>query len=269
MKRSSRAPWLAVALGFVLPGLGHACSRQFGRGFVFTVFGWGAVWMTVFLAVGPVGAPFNLVLATPWVPVFCLHMSRDAFRVARLAPPGAESGKPWWLVCLAAVGLLLPWIALTEASAYYTPSMRTTTIPGHAMSPTFMDGDRVFLNLSAYGDRMPEPGDIVFFENPTARKRLLVKRCIAIGGQMVAIENGVVHVDGVRFEEPEGVVLMRENFGPEVVPAGHFFVLGDNRLRSADSRRWGAVPLDHLRGKAARELSWSEAAAVATAFLST
>ena len=51
------------------------------------------------------------------------------------------------------------------------------------MSPTFVDGDRVFLNLSAYRDRMPEPGDIVFFEDPAARERLLVKRCIAIGGQ--------------------------------------------------------------------------------------
>lgn len=85
---------------------------------------------------------------------------------------------------------------------------------------------------------------------------------------MVEIQNGVVHVDGVRFEEPEGVVLMVEDFGPEVVPAEHFFVLGDNCIASADSRQWGAVPLNHLRGRVARELSWSEAAAVAAAFLS-
>ena len=61
---------------------------------------------------------------------------------------------------------------------------------------------------------------------------------------------------------------MREDFGPEVVPARHFFVMGDNRSEAVDSRLLGPVPLDHLRGKVVRELPWREAAAAWVPFLS-
>ena len=102
---------------------------------------------------------------------------------------------------------------------------------------------------------------VVAFEYPADRDQLFLQRCIAIGGQTVKIEDGVVYVDGIPFDEPEGVLPMPEDFGPEVVPDGHFFVMGDNRPGAFDSRTWGTVALDHLRGRVVRELSWREAAA--------
>ena len=254
MKRGLLVRWLGVVLGLVLPGLGHACYRRFGKGLLFAVLGWGAVSLTLVL-VATVGSPWGLALAAPWIPFVLLYMSWDAFRTVRPASPDERNEKAWWLVCMAAVGLLLATAALYEASIYYSP-LRMGRVEGRSMSRTLEAGERVVLDMFAYDGGMPAPGDIVAFEYPEDRKRVFLQRCIAIGGQTVIIEDGVVHVDGVRFDEPEGVLRMREDFGPAVVRDGHFFVLGDNRLAASDSRRWGTVPLDHLQGRVVNVLRW-------------
>ena len=132
--------------------------------------------------------------------------------------------------------------------------MKRLVVVGEAMAPTLVAGEHVLLHVSAYDGRLPEPGDVVYFQYPINRDMSFVQRCIATEGQIVTIENGVVYVDGIRFDEPEGVQPVPENFGPEVVPDGHFFVLGDNRRVSADSRSFGPVPRDHLLGKAVQKL---------------
>ena len=197
METSSRAGWFAVMLGILLPGLGHVYIRQFGKGFVLNILGWGATSLTFLMVRDTAIAPVNLVLAAPWIPGFYFYMSRDAYLAAR---------------------------------------------------------QNFLLHASAYDGRLPEPGDVVYFQYPINRDMSFVQRCIATEGQIVTIENGVVYVDGIRFDEPEGVQPVPENFGPEVVPDGHFFVLGDNRRVSADSRSFGPVPRGHLLGKAVQKL---------------
>ncbi len=128
------------------------------------------------------------------------------------------------------------------------------------MERTLLDGDRVLVDTQAYGNRMPAPGDIVVLEYPADREKSFLQRCIAIAGQTVAVEDGVVYVDGIRFDEPEGAhALPGQDFGPEVVPDGHFFAMGDHRLISSDSRTWGTVPLDHLWGKVVQILIATDA----------
>ena len=112
--------------------------------------------------------------------------------------------------------------------------------------------------MSARADRMPNPGAIVYFDHPADDGRRFLQRCLAIGGQTVSIDNGVVYVDGKPFDEPPGVQRTFVDFGPVVVPDGHFFVMGDNRDRASDSRRWGPVPVEYLRGRVVEELSWTE-----------
>ena len=138
-------------------------------------------------------------------------------------------------------------------SSYYI-SLTYSVVVGEAMAPALVDGERILLDLHAYDDRLPDPGDIVAFEFPGNRERLFVQRCIAIEGQIVTIENGVVYVDGIRFDEPEGVQPSSESLDPQVVPDGHVFVMGDNRRNSSDSRHWGPVPRDHVLGKAVQKL---------------
>lgn len=117
------------------------------------------------------------------------------------------------------------------------------------------------------------PGDIVVFRFPLDPDLSYIKRCVATPGQTIEIRDKVVYVDGKVFPNPpksqftspftyprdyveEPIVPKniemrnRDNFGPLTVPAGHLFVMGDNRDNSADSRYWGFLPVDKVLGKA-------------------
>jgi signal peptidase I len=142
-------------------------------------------------------------------------------------------------------------------------------IPSNSMYPTLKPGDRIFVNKFLYGARIPltnvrlpdvrQPriGDIVVFTSPVERKKYLVKRFIAHGGQSVQITDGELFVDGKRVEEPPLRSIFYYNRGEygesekvTNVPEGYFYVLGDNSANSMDSRYWGFVPDRNLVGKA-------------------
>ena len=94
------------------------------------------------------------------------------------------------------------------------------------------------------------------FRYPVDPRQDFIKRCVAVGGQTVSIRDKVVYVDGVRQDEPFAVhddprmLPGRDNFGPYVVPPGHLFMMGDNRDNSSDSRFWGPLPANLIKGKA-------------------
>jgi len=158
-------------------------------------------------------------------------------------------------------------------------------IPTGSMEDTLLVGDFLFVNKMVYGSeidigfggnrliyyrfpaiRDPKPGDIIVFRYPDDPARDFIKRCVAVGGQVVELREKVLYVDGRAREEPYAVhkdprVLPREtsrrdNFGPYVVPQGHLFMMGDNRDNSHDSRFWNALPRSLVKGKA-MFLYWS------------
>ena len=109
--------------------------------------------------------------------------------------------------------------------------------------------------------REPQPGDIVIFRSPQDEGRDLIKRCVAVGGQQVEIVNKVLYVDGEPMQDPPLAkytdpayypqeLNSRDNFGPYIVPEDHFFMMGDNRDNSSDSRYIRAVPKRLIKGKA-------------------
>ncbi|MGB2631235.1 MAG: signal peptidase I [Candidatus Omnitrophota bacterium] len=151
-------------------------------------------------------------------------------------------------------------------------------IPSNSMYPTLKPGDRIFVSKFIYGAKIPftnirlpevrEPmfGDIVVFLSPEEKKKYLVKRYIASGGDRVQIKDGSVYVNGeekvvlVEDENASGgetykraFYFGRDKYGIEGkiihVPEGHFYVLGDNSANSRDSRYWGFVPGKNLVGK--------------------
>lgn len=115
---------------------------------------------------------------------------------------------------------------------------RTTTVSGDSMNPNYLNGDRLIVSGLGY---RPAGGDVVVFSPNEAGEDNLIKRIIAIEGQTVDIDfaRGVVWVDGVALDEPyaaEPTYVGEGTAFPATVPAGHVFVLGDNRNHSRDSR---------------------------------
>ncbi len=125
-------------------------------------------------------------------------------------------------------------------------------IPTESMVPTLEVGDRVFVNKFVYRYFEPERGDIVVFDSLAGDGQTLIKRVVGLPGDTVEVQDNLLLVNGEPQEEP----YLNEEFpsvgsyGPTEVPQGHVFVMGDNRGNSGDSRVFGPVPLDYVKGEA-------------------
>ena len=148
-------------------------------------------------------------------------------------------------------------------------------IPSGSMENTLLVGDFLLANKFIYGARIPlidirlqawrspDPGDIVIFQYPRDPSRDFIKRIVAGPGQKVEIKDKILYVDDKRATDPskskyiDSVILKRrsvantrDNYGPKIVPEDCYFVMGDNRDSSEDSRYWGFLKRDLIRGKA-------------------
>jgi len=145
-------------------------------------------------------------------------------------------------------------------------------IPSESMCDTLLVGDFLFVNKFELGAkipfthvrlpglRAPRRGDVIVFQFPPDPSKDFIKRCIATPGQTLEMRHKDVWVDGQKLvepyikhirddEEPEGY-SPRDNYKPPTVPPGELFMMGDNRDNSYDSRFWGTVKMDYVKGRA-------------------
>lgn len=163
-------------------------------------------------------------------------------------------------------------IAVVLALFIRTFVVQAFKIPSGSMKPTLLIGDHILVNKFIYGIKIPfwektivpikrpKRGDIVVFKFPEDPSKDFIKRVIGLPGDIVEIRNKKVYINRKRFEDPYGFfnepltreagMALRDNVGPVTVPADSLFVMGDNRDHSYDSRFWGFVDLDALKGKA-------------------
>ncbi|MFA6470946.1 MAG: signal peptidase I [Candidatus Latescibacterota bacterium] len=167
--------------------------------------------------------------------------------------------------------ILIAVILVTVIKMFFFQNFK---IPSSSMEDTLLIGDYLFAVKFLYGThvpfthkiiwkiRDPRPGDIIVFRS-VEEKKDLIKRCIAVSGQIVEIRNAQVYVNNVlqplpkhaKITDsqiiPEGTEMgQRDNIRPFRVPEGKLFMMGDNRDNSYDSRFWGFLPLENVKGKA-------------------
>ncbi|MEA2013719.1 MAG: signal peptidase I [Thermodesulfobacteriota bacterium] len=163
-------------------------------------------------------------------------------------------------------------IAILIALFIRTFVVQAFKIPSGSMKPTLLIGDHLLVNKFIYGVKIPfvrktvipfkspEREDIVVFIYPMDRSKDFIKRVVGVAGDTIEIQNKKIYLNGTPCNDGHGLytdsvlfpasVQPRDNFGPVTVPAGHIFVMGDNRDQSYDSRFWGFVDLKDVLGKA-------------------
>jgi len=171
-------------------------------------------------------------------------------------------------------------VAVVLALFIRTFAVQAFKIPTGSMIPNLLIGDHLLVNKLVYspsfgpledavlGKKQIKRGHVVVFKFPEDPSRDFIKRVIGLPGEKVEIRDKKVYVDGepleesayahyidapLRHDDPEYGFRgegQRDNWGPEVVPAGQLFVMGDNRDNSRDSRYWGYLPIDQVKGRA-------------------
>jgi len=177
-----------------------------------------------------------------------------------VCPPSEspDPGPPW----LNRLGVeLVAWVRTLASAAVYATLIVTfvfqvARVDGVSMAPTLQNQDRLIVNKLAYRFDDPQVGDIVMLLYPLDPNKSYVKRIVAREGDHLRIRDGRVFRNEVPLDDSFVPPDYRghDDWGPEVVPEGSYFVMGDHRTQSSDSRHWRYVPKKYIVGKV--QLRW-------------
>jgi signal peptidase I len=195
-----------------------------------------------------------------------------AARVKRRAPRAETSPKA--PVARSGLREMFESICVAVILAFFVRTfvVQAFKIPSGSMEPNLLIGDHLLVNkfvsaptlTSIESTLLPietiQRGDIIVFKHPRMPERDLIKRTIGLPGETIELRERKVLVNGKPLDEPYAHFIFnaadvptgdpRRNFGPVTVPAEHYFMMGDNRDNSEDSRFWGFLPREHVKGKA-------------------
>jgi signal peptidase I len=202
----------------------------------------------------PMIAPEPLVTAEP-IPALAGALSSPAPGEVRLPieAPSIGIGR--------VVEEVVAWLKTLASAAVYatlivTFGFQVARVEGQSMAPTLADQDRLIVNKLAYRIDEPKVGDIVMLYYPLNPEKSFVKRVIAAEGDQVRVVDGRVYRNDVPMDDSFVPTEYRghDDWGPQVVPEGYYFVMGDHRNNSSDSRHWGFVPKKYIIGRV--QLRW-------------
>jgi signal peptidase I len=252
---------LAFFLSLAQPGAGHFLLGHFRRGIAWAVALPAAVLVLV------VAAPIHIVFMLVALLVSYGGLVACATDVTRLTVARPR----WALVLVGWAALVAGTFVLAPIKDYYRENRaQAFTIPAGSMMNTLLVGDYILVDKAVYRARAPRRGDVVVFKYPVDERRDFIKRIVGTAGETIQVRGQQVLINGAALEEPyvlggpPGVTPAGSSPScpyayacePVVVPPDSYFVLGDNRDNSQDSRYWGFVKRDKIKGKAV-QVYWS------------
>ena len=264
MENKPRKPWIAGILSLIQPGLGQVYNGEIRKalpiyiipillipGMILCLH---SEFIRIFLAA-------YAILGSAYYGLVFIDAVRTAIRFKN------EYTLKKYNKAIAYVGISVLVLILSQSIGLAVKSkiIQAFKFPSGSMEPTLLIGDHILVDRSRSA-RDPNRGDLIVFKYPQDPAKDFVKRVVAVGGDKVEIKDKVLFVNGDEVKEPyvshqEANMIPasqnpRDNYGPQVIPEDSYFVLGDNRDKSYDSRFWGAVSKDKVKGTV-KNLYWS------------
>ncbi len=253
------SPWVAALLTVLTPGLGHLYIGQARRGITLFILILIADTLLMFAMMGVLARFWLFAISFLLLVGLWLYILFDAVRRARRSPVLPDHGQNGWATYVAAFTvacLLIAWPFFYGWRAHAAGRLLWLSANSPSMEPTIETGEFYLADASYYRARAPMRGEVVVYKHPKQPEFRSIKRIVAVEGDRIAIKGGRAIVNGITLEEPyleEDPAAGSVPDMPEMqVPAGHVFVLGDNRANSVDSRdslAHGPVPLENLIGR--------------------
>ncbi|MBT7087156.1 MAG: signal peptidase I [Desulfobacterales bacterium] len=261
MRTKIRKPWLAGLLSLLFPGLGHIYCGKAKHGIILyfcleiiTLFAFAIILLPI-----PI---LNVAITVLIILSAYICVIIDSVKTAKVAAEDYELKKyNRWYVYIGVIlitGLLIDDSISWATKRYYIQSFK---IPSGAMMPTVEIGDHIITNKFIYELKKPEHNDVIVFIPPHDPDKKYIKRVVGVEGDVVEIRDKQLYINNKKitggyeiFSDPSIIPKsstrgIRDNFSPVIVPDDSYFVLGDNRDQSYDSRFWGFVNREAVKGK--------------------
>jgi signal peptidase I len=258
-ERRGPSPWITALLTVLTPGLGHIYLGQARRGIILFVLVMIADTLLMFAMMGVLARFWMFAVSLGLLLGLWLYIMVDAIgRAYRMRDYPHEGYNRWTTYAgafvVACIIFAAPCVYAVHANASGQLLVLNAVTP--SMEPTLRVGEYFLADATYYRSRAPSRGDVAVYLHPKQSHLYYIKRIVAVEGDRVAIKGGRAVVNGMMVEEPYLDVAVADGRSanmPEVrVPAGHVYVLGDNRSNSVDSRdsvAHGAVPVGNLIGR--------------------
>jgi len=258
-QRRGPSPWVTALLTVLTPGLGHIYLGQARRGIILFVLVMIADTLLMFAMMGVLARFWMFAVSLGLLLGLWLYIMVDAIgRAYRMRDYPHEGYNRWTTYAgafvVACIIFAAPCVYAVHANASGQLLVLNAVTP--SMEPTLRVGEYFLADATYYRSRAPSRGDVAVYLHPKQAHLYYIKRIVAVEGDRIAIKGGRAVVNGMMVEEPYLDVALADgrfaNMAEVRVPAGHVYVLGDNRSNSVDSRdsvAHGAVPVGNLIGR--------------------
>lgn len=264
MKNKPRKWWVAGLLSFIQPGLGHVYNGQLRKAIAIYVLPLLIIpWFILCLNTNMIKITLAIFVIVAFT--YYLFVITDAIRTAKKR--STEYCPHKFNNVIVYIGLFLSVVILSDivSTGLKSHLIQAFKIPASSMIPTALVGDHILVDRREAA-RNPKKGDLIVFIYPQDESKDFIKRVVAVAGETVEIRNKFLFINDRLVKEPyvihrDPYIISnknnpRDNFGPVIVPPESYFVLGDNRDQSFDSRFWGFVKKSKIKGTV-KSIYWS------------